>query len=214
MLRNNMRAVLRINPLGGGPAEYKFLPVGEMVDGVEVLKIDPAEGIVEVKVRNKTHSLELDKVTLASSKSPVRPSGSSYRPGSSSSRPSGGFSRGSSTRGSPPRGSSSSKGMSDREKRIAEWKKRQEDAKKGRGSGTSPKRPSGSSGGLKGVPRRRGSSSLEKIRPIGSDLYELPAFNEVVQKQIIDPLNISTQREIIRGQLSYETPTDLPGNRR
>ena len=34
MLRNNMRAVLRINPLGGGPAEYKFLPAGEMVDGV------------------------------------------------------------------------------------------------------------------------------------------------------------------------------------
>ena len=84
-----------------------------------------------------------------------------------------------------------------------------------RGSGSSPGRPSGSSGGLKGVPRRRGgSSSLEKIRPIGSDLYELPAFNEVVQKKIIDPLNISTQREIIRGQLSYETPTDLPGNRR
>ena len=84
-----------------------------------------------------------------------------------------------------------------------------------RGSESSPGRPSGSSGGLKGVPRRRGgSSSLEKIRPIGSDLYELPAFNEVVQKQIIDPLNISTQREIIRGQLSYETPTDLPRDKR
>ena len=91
-------------------------------------------------------------------------------------------------------------------------RKRYEEMRKSRGSGGSS-RPSGS-GGLKGVPRRGGSSSLEKIRPIGSDLYELPAFNEVVQKQIIDPLNISTQREIIRGQLLYETPTDLPGNRR
>ena len=93
-----------------------------------------------------------------------------------------------------------------------------EEARKNRGSGgsrTSPQRPSGSSkGGLRGVPRRGGSSSLEKVRPIGSDLYELPAFNEVVQKRVIDPLNISTQREIIRGQLSHETPTDLPGDKR
>ncbi|SVD00727.1 uncharacterized protein METZ01_LOCUS353581, partial [marine metagenome] len=37
MLRDKMRAVLRINPLKGGAAEYKFIPVGEMVDGVEVM---------------------------------------------------------------------------------------------------------------------------------------------------------------------------------
>ena len=205
MLRNNMRAVLRINPLGGGAAEYKFIPVGEMVDGVEVLKIDPKEGIVEVRVKNKTHSLELDKNTLASFQSTARrPSGLSFRQGSS--RPSG---------TSPRGGSQSSKGTSDREKRIAEWRKREEEKRKGGGSRTSPQRPSGSSkGGLRGVPRRGGSSSLEKVRPIGSDLYELPAFNEEVQKQVIDPLNISTQREIIRGQLSYETPTDLPRDKR
>ena len=59
MLRNNMRAVLRINPPEGGPAEYKFIEVGERIWEVEVLKIDPKEGIVEVKVKNGTHSLEL-----------------------------------------------------------------------------------------------------------------------------------------------------------
>lgn len=59
MLRNNMRAVLRINPPEGGPAEYKFIEVGERIWEVEVLKIDPEEGIVEVKVKNGTHSLEL-----------------------------------------------------------------------------------------------------------------------------------------------------------
>ena len=59
MLRNNMRAVLRINPPEGGPAEYKFIEVGERIWEVEVLKIDPEEGVVEVKVKNGTHSLEL-----------------------------------------------------------------------------------------------------------------------------------------------------------
>ena len=59
MLRNNMRAVLRINPPEGGPAEYKFIEVGERIWEVEVLKIDPEGGIVEVKVKNGTHSLEL-----------------------------------------------------------------------------------------------------------------------------------------------------------
>ena len=200
MLRNNMRAVLRINPLGGGPAEYKFIPVGEMVDGVEVLKIDPKGGIVEVRVKNKTHSLELDKNTLASFQSTTRrPSGLSFRQGSN--RPS---------RTSPRGGSLNS--------RMDESRKRREEAqKKNRDSGSSPRRPSSSGGGgLKGVPRRGGGKqgNLDTLRPIGSDLYELPAFNEVVQKRVIDPLNISTQREIIRGQLSYETPTDLPRDKR
>jgi hypothetical protein len=45
-------------------------------------------------------------------------------------------------------------------------------------------------------------------------LYELPAFNEAVQKLIVDPLEIFSQREIIRGQLSHETPTDLPAGQR
>ena len=59
MLRDKMRAVLRINPLKGGAAEYKFIPVGEMVDGVEVMKIDAVNGVVEVKVKGKIHPLEL-----------------------------------------------------------------------------------------------------------------------------------------------------------
>ena len=59
MLRNNKRAVLRINPPRGGAAEYKFLAEDEEIDGVEVLMIDPERGIVEVKVKNRTHSLEL-----------------------------------------------------------------------------------------------------------------------------------------------------------
>ena len=201
MLRNNMRAVLRINPLGGGAASYEFLEVGQSLNGVEVLKIDPKEGVVEVRVKNKTHSLELDKNTLASFQSTARrPSNSGFRPGGSS-RSFGGSSR---------EGSSSS--------RVDEWRKRREEAqKKNRDSGSSPRRPSSSGGGgLKGVPRRGGrkQGNLNTVRPIGSDLYELPAFNEVVQKRVIDPLNISTQREIIRGQLSYATPTDLPRGKR
>ena len=59
MLRNKMRAVLRINPPEGGPAEYKFIEAGERIWEVEVLKIDPKEGIVEVKIKNKPYSLEL-----------------------------------------------------------------------------------------------------------------------------------------------------------
>ena len=59
MLRNNIRAALRINPPEGGPAEYKFIGVGERLWEVEVLKIDPEDGIVEVKVKNKAYSLEL-----------------------------------------------------------------------------------------------------------------------------------------------------------
>ena len=175
--------------------------MGQSLNGVEVLKIDPKEGVVEVRVKNKTHSLELDKNTLASFQSTARrPSNSGFRPGGSS-RSFGGSSR---------EGSSSS--------RVDEWRKRREEAqKKNRDSGSSPRRPSSSGGGgLKGVPRRGGrkQGNLNTVRPIGSDLYELPAFNEVVQKRVIDPLNISTQREIIRGQLSYATPTDLPRGKR
>ena len=59
MLRNNKRAVLRINPPEGGAAEYKFIGEGERIWEVEVLMIDPERGIVEVKVKNRTHSLEL-----------------------------------------------------------------------------------------------------------------------------------------------------------
>ena len=148
IVRINSRtsALLRISPPSGGPAEYKFIGVGEMLNGVEVMRIDLKRDIVEVKIRNRTYSLELDKNTVANSGSTARPTSGSR---SSSSPLSVIPSRGS---------SSSSRGTtSDREKKLAEWRKKQEEARKADGSETSPSRPSGSSGGLKGVPQRRRS---------------------------------------------------------
>tara|TARA_B100000959_G_C14884295_1_gene583905 strand:+ start:157 stop:1125 length:969 start_codon:yes stop_codon:yes gene_type:complete len=194
-LRNKIRAVLRINPAKGGSAEYKFIEAGEMVDDVKVLKIDSKGGTVEIMVKGQTFTLELDKKVVAGSKHSVRPSGPRYRPGDSS--------------GSLPRASSS--------KGVVKQREAKGETGKGGGSQKSTKRPSGSGrGGLGRVPRRGDGDqgSLRTIRPIGADLYELPAFNEIVQKRIIDPLNISTQREIIRGQLLYEPPTDLPRDKR
>jgi hypothetical protein len=161
MLRNNKRAVLRINPPRGGAAEYKFLAEDEEIDGVEVLMIDPERGIVEVKVKNRTHSLELDKTKIVSSKTPVRPSGASYRPGSSSTssgRPPSGLSSTSRRPSGSSSRNTSSKGMSDREKKIAEWRKKQEEARKSGGSRTSSRGSSGSSrssgSGMRSVPSR------------------------------------------------------------
>ena len=156
IVRINSRtsALLRISPPSDGPAEYKFIGVGEMLNGVEVMRIDLKRDIVEVKIRNRTYSLELDKNTVASSGSTARPTSGSR---SSSSPLSVIPSRGSSSRGSSSRNTSSSKEMTDREKKLAEWRKNQEEARKASGSGTSPSRPSGSSGGLKGVPQRRRS---------------------------------------------------------
>ena len=148
IVRVNSRtsALLRISPPSDGPAEYKFIGVGEMLNGVEVMRIDLKRDIVEVKIRNRTYSLELDKNTVANSGSTARPTSGSR---SSSSPLSVIPSRGS---------SSSSRGTtSDREKKLAEWRKKQEEARKADGSETSPSRPSGSSGGLKGVPQRRRS---------------------------------------------------------
>lgn len=146
-INSSTSALLRISPPSDGPAEYKFIGVGEMLNGVEVMRIDLKRDIVEVKIRNRTYSLELDKNTVANSGSNARPSGSGFRQGSSR------------LSGIPPRGSSSSSRgtASDREKKLAEWRKKQEEARKADGSGTSPSRPSGSSGGLKGVPQRRRS---------------------------------------------------------
>ena len=148
IVRINSRtsALLRISPPSGGRPEYKFIGVGEMLNGVEVMRIDLKRDIVEVKIRNRTYSLELDKNTVANSGSTARPTSGSR---SSSSPLSVIPSRGS---------SSSSRGTtSDREKKLAEWRKKQEEARKADGSETSPSRPSGSSGGLKGVPQRRRS---------------------------------------------------------
>ncbi len=83
-----------------------------------------------------------------------------------------------------------------------------------RGSSTS-KRPGSSSsrpstpfkkpGGLKPVPTRP-DASFRAAPP----QYELPAFNEAVQKLAVEPSQISTQREMIHGQLNYTVPTDFP----
>ena len=150
-INSSTSALLRINPIGGGKAEYKFIGVGEMLNGIEVMRIDLKRDIVEVKIRNMTYSLELDKNTVASSGSTARPTSGSR---GSSSRSSGIPPRGSSSRGSSSRNTSSSKEMTDREKKLAEWRKKQEEARK---RGGSSRGSSGSSrGGLQGVPRRGG----------------------------------------------------------
>lgn len=173
IVRINSRtsALLRISPPSDGPAEYKFIGVGEMLNGVEVMRIDLKRDIVEVKIRNRTYSLELDKNTVANSGSTARPSGSGFRQGSSRSG-----SSSSPLSVIPSRGSSSSSRgtTSDREKKLAEWRKKQEEARKAGGSGTSPSRPSGSSkGGLDGVPSR--SRGSQKNTPPGSKEGSLKA---------------------------------------
>jgi len=74
-----------------------------------------------------------------------------------------------------------------------------------RPSGSRPSTPPRKSGGLKPVPTRP-DASFRATPP----QYELPAFNEAVQKLAVEPSQISTQREIINGQLNYTVPTDFP----
>ena len=198
------RAVLRVNPPRGGKPRYVRLEEGEFLkdaDGNEygeVLKIDVTKQIVEVKVKGQTFPLEIDKTKLAAAakSSSRRTSGSSRygrgtssRSGTSSSRnrPSGGTSR--SSPRSTPSGTSSKPA-----------------APKSKGSG----------GGLRTVPSRRPDKTgfLDKSLPGQFIPRELPAFNEAVQRLGINPLDLSPQREIIRGQYSRGTPTDLPPGQR
>ena len=75
-----------------------------------------------------------------------------------------------------------------------------------RGStGSRPSTPPRKPGGLKPVPTRP-DASFRATQP----QYELPAFNEAVQKLAVEPSQISTQREMIHGQLNYTVPTDFP----
>ena len=74
-----------------------------------------------------------------------------------------------------------------------------------RPSGSRPSTPPRKPGGLKPVPTRP-DASFRATPP----QYELPAFNEAVQKLAVEPSQISTQREIINGQLNYTVPTDFP----
>ena len=69
----------------------------------------------------------------------------------------------------------------------------------------SPRKPFKKPGGLKPIPARP-DVSFRATPPS----YALPAFNEVVQKLAVEPSQISTQREIIHGQLNYTVPTDFP----
>ena len=195
-LLNGVRAVLRVNPPRGGKAHYVRLQEGEMLQDAdgnnygEVLKIDKDRGIVEVKVKGQTFPLEIDRTKMMASRSKT-----------SSRRPSSGSSSGSSSRWSRGRTSSSGNSSS------------KTGGSNSRGSSSKP--PAKPGGSLQTVPsRRRTTGSLDKIQHGEPGLYELPAFNEAVQKLAVDPLDISAQREIIRGQFSYETPTDLPPGQR
>ena len=85
-----------------------------------------------------------------------------------------------------------------------------------RPSGSSASRPSGSSGSRPSTsPKKPGGLKPVPTRPDASfratpPQYELPAFNEAVQKLAVEPSQISTQREMIHGQLNYTVPTDFP----
>jgi hypothetical protein len=85
-----------------------------------------------------------------------------------------------------------------------------------RPSGSTGSRPSGSKGSRPSTPSRK-PSGLKPVptRPDASfratpPQYEMPAFNEAVQKLAVEPSQISTQREMIHGQLNYTVPTDFP----
>gem|GEM_PF-1378639 len=78
-------------------------------------------------------------------------------------------------------------------------------------AGDNPKPPPGN--GLKPVPTRSSSPiqpSLEYPAPFGTGRFEPPQFDQRLQKYLTDPASLSTQREIVRGQVSSESPTDIP----
>jgi hypothetical protein len=85
-----------------------------------------------------------------------------------------------------------------------------------RPGGTTGSRPSGSKGSRPSTPPRKpGGLKPVPTRPDASfratpPQYEMPAFNEAVQKLAVEPSQISTQREMIHGQLNYTVPTDFP----
>ena len=89
------------------------------------------------------------------------------------------------------------------------------EAEKPSKAGDNPKPPPGN--GLKPVPTRTRSSiqpSLEYPAPFGTGRFEPPQFDQRLQKYLTDPASLSTQREIVRGQVSSESPTDIPKHER
>mgnify|MGYP001172207254 CR=1 FL=1 len=70
---------------------------------------------------------------------------------------------------------------------------------------------------LKPIPTRSRSldqPSLEYPAPFGTGRFEPPQFDQRLQKHLTDPASLSTQREIVRGQVSSEPPTDIPKHER
>ena len=89
------------------------------------------------------------------------------------------------------------------------------EAEKPSKAGDNPKPPPGN--GLKPVPTRTRSPiqpSLEYPVPFGTGRFEPPQFDQRLQKHPTDPASLSTQREIVRGQVSSESPTDIPKHER
>ena len=85
------------------------------------------------------------------------------------------------------------------------------EAEKPSKAGDNPKPPPGN--GLKPVPTLTRSPiqpSLEYPAPFGTGRFEPPQFDQRLQKYLTDPASLSTQREIVRGQVSSESPTDIP----
>ncbi len=89
------------------------------------------------------------------------------------------------------------------------------EAEKPSKAGDNPKPPPGNR--LKPVPTRAPSPiqpSLEYPAPFGTGRFEPPQFDQRLQKHLTDPASLSTQREIVRGQVSLESPTDIPKHER
>ena len=89
------------------------------------------------------------------------------------------------------------------------------EAEKPSKAGDNPKPPPGN--GLKPVPPRTRSPiqpSFEYPAPFRAGRFEPPQFDQRLQKHLTDPASLSTQREIVRGQVSSESPTDIPKHER
>ena len=89
------------------------------------------------------------------------------------------------------------------------------EAEKPSKAGDTPKPPPGN--GLKPIPTRTRSPiqpSLEYPAPFGTGRFEPPQFDQRLQKYLTDPASLSTQRELVRGQVSSESPTDIPNHAR
>ena len=163
------------------------------------------EWTVEVLVRGQTFNLELDKKRIVSSRSGSSRSSRSSR--SSSSRSSSSRPSGPSTSPVRPSGNNYRPNFGkETQKPTTPTEKKPPPSTKG---SSTPKSPGNQ---LKQVPTRERSiqPSLEFPSRFGAEMYEEPPFDLSLQQLVTDPAQLTTQREIIRGQYSQEVPTDLP----